>query len=118
MGLPTINTKTFSLDSQLTADSVRYIGVAGTDSTKDSLTLRRTAPKATKTSPGVARTSSKRVITELVNGQPVDGIIETTTSIPVGFSAAGKTALRADMAGFLQSTAGPLLIEKAQINFG
>lgn len=118
MALPTINTKTFTFDTQNGPDSAKYIGANATDSMKDSLTLRRTAPKPTKTSPGVARTSTKRVITEIVNGVPVDGISETTTSIPVGFSTAGKTALRADVSAFQASTAGVALVDKAQINFG
>lgn len=117
MALPVINTKTFTFDTSLSPDSQKYVGASQTAVIKDHLILRRTAPKATKTSPGVSRTSTKRVITELVNGVYVDGISEHTTSIPVGFSAGGTTALRADQAAFLASTAGIALVDKATISF-
>ena len=117
MALPVINTKTFNFDSNPSPDSARYIGASQTDTMKDYFQVRRVAPKVTKTSKGVARTYQKRVITEMIDGVPQDLIYESSTSIPVGASAAGKTALRADSAAFATSTAGVALVDKATINF-
>lgn len=117
MPLPTINTKTFTYDSAPSADSARYTGAGQTASAKDVITVRRVAPKPTKTSKGVARAYHKRVITEVIDGIPQDLIAETSYSIPVGASQANQTALRVDNAAFATSTAGIALVEKSQINF-
>lgn len=117
MALPTINTKTFVFDSQISPDHVKYVGVNQTASMKDTLSVRRVAPKPTKTSNGVSREYHKRVISEVINGEVMDLIAETSYSIPVGASTANITALRADNAAFATSTAGVALVEKAQINF-
>lgn len=117
MAMPTINTKSFTYDSAPSPDSAKYVGVNHTSSSKDVITVRRVAPKATKTDPGVARSFHKRVITEVINGVPRDLIAETSYSIPVGASAAGVTALRADNAAFATSTAGIALVEKSTLNY-
>lgn len=117
MAMPTINTKTFTYDSAPSADSAKYIGANQTASAKDVLQVRRIAPKATKTDPGVSRAFHKRVITEVINGVPRDLIVETSYSIPVGASAANVTALRLDNAEFAKSTAGIALVEKSQLNY-
>lgn len=117
MALPVINTKTFTFDSNPSADSARYSGANQTSAVKDYFQLRRVAPKPTKTDPGVAREYHKRVISEVINGVTKDLICETSYSIPVGASAGNITALRADNAAFATSTAGIALVDKATINF-
>jgi len=117
MAMPTINTKTFTFDSNPSPDSARYVGTGQTASMKDFIQVRRVAPKPTLNNPGVSRTYEKRVISEVVNGKVVDAIRETVTSIPVGTSAGTQTALRADSAAFAGSTAGIALVEKGTINF-
>lgn len=117
MALPTINAKTFTFDSNPSADSARYTGAAHTAAVKDFIQVRRVAPKATKTSKGVMKEYHKRVISELIDGVYQDTIVETSYSIPVGTSAATITAARADNAAFATSTAGIALVEKAQVNF-
>lgn len=117
MAMPVINTKTFNFDSQVSPDSTQYVGPTHTSTSKDLLAVKRTAPKVTKTSQGVERSSHKRTKSEVVNGQVVVGIVETTYSFPVGFSSAGKTELRTDNAAFATSTAGQALVDKATINF-
>lgn len=117
MAMPTINTKTFNYDSAPSADSAKYTGVNQTASSKDILQVRRLAPKATKSDPGVSRAFHKRVITEVINGVPKDLIAETSYSIPVGASAANVTALRVDNASFATSTAGVSLVDKGTLNY-
>lgn len=117
MALPTINTKTFTFDSQISPDHVKYVGVNHTAAVKDVIQLRRVSAKPTKTDQGVTREYHKRVISEVINGVTRDLIAETSYSIPVGASAANVTALRADNAAVATSTAGIALVEKAQINF-
>lgn len=117
MALPTINTKTFTFDTNPSPDSARYIGAGQSDTMKDFFQVRRVAPKPTKTSKGVARTYQKRVISEVIDGTIQDLIYECSTSIPVGASAAGKTAVRADSSAFAGSTAGIALVDKATISF-
>lgn len=117
MTIPVINGKTFTFDSSPSADSSRYVGVGQTNVLKDHIQVRRVAPKPTKTSKGVSRAYHKRVITEMIDGVPQDLIAETSYSIPVGASAAGITALRADNAAFAASTSGITLVEKSTINF-
>ncbi|DAD50766.1 TPA_asm: coat protein [ssRNA phage SRR5208570_5] len=117
MAMPSINTKTFTYDSAPSADSAKYVGVNQTATAKDTIQVRRVAPKATKTDPGVARSFHKRVITEVINGLPRDLIAETSYSIPVGASAANITALRVDNASFATSTSGVSLVDKATLNY-
>lgn len=117
MALPAINAKTFTFDTNPSPDSARYIGVNQTDTMKDFFQVRRVSPKPTKSSKGVARSYQKRVISEVIDGVIQDLILEQYTSIPVGASAAGKTALRADSAAFSVSTAGIALVDKAQISY-
>lgn len=117
MAMPTINTKTFTYDSAPTADSAKYIGANQTASVKDVIQVRRVAPKATKTDPGVSRAYHKRVITEVIDGVLRDLIAETSYSIPVGASSANVTALRVDNASFATSTAGVSLVDKATLNY-
>ncbi|DAD52281.1 coat protein [ssRNA phage SRR6960799_28] len=117
MTIPAINTKTFTFDSNPSSDSARYVGANHTAQVKDILQVRRVAPKATKTDPGVHKEYHKRVISELIGGVYKDIIVETSYSIPVGASTAGITAARVDNAEFAKSTAGVSLVEKAQVNF-
>lgn len=117
MALPTINTKTFTFDSNPSADSTKYVGAAHTAQVKDYIIVRRVAPKVTKTSKGVMKEYHKRVISEQIDGVYQDTIVETSYSIPVGTSNATMTAARVDNAEFAKSTAGIALVEKAQVNF-
>lgn len=117
MALPTVNAKTFTFDSNPSPDSAKYVGTGHTAAVKDFISVRRVAPKPTKTSKGVMKEYHKRVISELIDGVYQDTIVETSYSIPVGTSAATVTAARADNAAFAQTTAGIALVEKATINF-
>lgn len=117
MAMPSINSKTFTYDSAPSADSAKYVGVNQSAASKDTIQVRRVAPKANKTDPGVSRAFHKRVITEVINGIPRDLIAETSYSIPVGASAGGITALRVDNASFATSTAGVALVDKATLNY-
>lgn len=117
MAMPTINAKTFVFDSNPTPESAKYTGANQTATVIDTVQVRRVAPKATKTDPGVARSFHKRVISEVINGLTKQLIAETSYSIPVGASAANVTALRADNAAFATSTAGISLVDKATLNY-
>lgn len=117
MAMPSINSKTFTFDNNPSPDSAKYVGANHTATVVDAVQVRRVAPKATKTDPGVARSFHKRVISEVINGVTKQLIAETAYSIPVGASPANITALRVDNASFATSTAGVSLVDKATLNY-
>lgn len=97
----TISTKTYAQDS-VQKDIAVYAGPANTFSVKDTLTLKRTAPKPTKDFAGVARASAK--FTKTVSTGTLttaDAIVEVSVSLPVGMSEANVTSLEADLVSFV-----------------
>jgi len=81
---------TFTADSYQ-KDSVEYIGVLKTNSVKDNITLRRTAPKPTPVFSGVARSGLKFVRTLTLTGAltpTADAIFDLSVSLPVGAAPA------------------------------
>jgi len=101
----TINTKTFTADS-FGKDRIGYSGPDKTGSTKDDLSLARTAAKPTAVFSGVQRTSAKLVRTMTLTGALTpshDAIMELPVSVPIGASDVDVTAMVADFAGFVSS---------------
>ena len=114
-----INTKTYTADS-FSPNAVGYIGAAKTVSTKDDVSLRRTAPKATDVFSGVGRTSAKltRTLTLIGAKTPVaDAIGEFNVSVPVGFASADVDTLLNDMGAFISSAAFKAHVKAQQLNF-
>jgi hypothetical protein len=113
----TINTKAFNFDSAPAANIAQYTGPAHTFSKKDVLVLKRTAPKPTKDSDGVAKSESKftRTVT-LANGKIAEALITTGVSFPVGMADADILALRDDMSKFVISANGDALYRQHDIN--
>lgn len=108
----TVNTKAYNLDAHVNANATAYAGPAQTFAVKDSMTLKRTAPKPTSTFPGVARSAIKLVRTVTISGVAYDAIVEVNASIPVGAAKADVDALREDLAGVLDSTTGDDVVWK------
>lgn len=111
----TISTKTYALDTYVSADSAKYVGPANTAQVKDVVYMKRVAPKKTKDFDGVVRASEKTVKSVVINGITRDLIAETFFSYPVGSPSGDVTALRADHSSLLASTPTQLLVDKAQI---
>lgn len=114
----TISTKTYTKDSNPTPDSARYTGPAHTATTKDQVTLKRSAPKPTKDFAGVMRVVEKTEKTVVINGVPRVAIGETNFSYPVGTLAADITALRVDHSSLVaNATVTGDLVDKAKLEF-
>lgn len=111
----TIATKTYAFDTNPTPDSARYYGPAQTAAVKDSVVLKRTAPKAIKDFAGICRSGVKTVKSVLINGITRDCIAETFFSWPVGSDAPTVTALRVDHASFMSSAPATALVDKGTI---
>lgn len=109
----TLNTLAYSQDSVLSADRVVYTGPSHTFGVKDTITLGRTAPKATSTYRGNAKSVMKRLMTvTLDDGSTSEAFIEINALVPVGTAKADIDKLRDDAGDFLLGTDGDDLIYK------
>lgn len=97
----TLNTLVYNQDAWRNPNKVAYVGPASTFTTKDEITLSRSAPKPTTTFAGVAKSEMKRTKTlTLVDGSRADAIVTLNFSIPVGCVQADADALLNDVADF------------------
>lgn len=115
----TVNTKAYALDSQVSANSVRYTGPAKTLSVKDDIQLSRTVPKPTGVFSGVARTECKLTRTLALTGaltSSADAIMTLSTSVPVGAASADVEAMLDDLAAWFATSAASDLVQKLDIN--
>jgi hypothetical protein len=112
----TVNTKVYSLDTNLTPDSIRYVCPLNDFDTKEILDLKRTAAKPTVDFPGVARSSAKFSRTVVIGGVSYTNIGEANFSIVVGTAAADIDSLRDDLGDLLISSNGDDLVEKHKIS--
>lgn len=112
----TINTLAYEEDTVINPNVVRYVGPSNTFSEKDYLDLRRTAPKATATSRGKAKSKVTRVRTvTLDDGSTDEAYVTTEWSLPVGMAKADADALRDDVGDFTISSNGDDLSWKHDI---
>lgn len=115
-----INTKTYTADSFGTS-AVGYIGASKTVTTKDDVSLRRTAPKPVPLKfSGVGRTQAKMTRTFALTGALTptgDAICDISVSIPVGYASADVDALLDDMGAFLASASFKSHVKSQQISF-
>jgi len=84
----TVNTKSYTEDAQLNPNAVRYAGPNQTFAVTDRIDLKRTPPKATATSAGVAKSNLKLSRSFLVGTEYKTVIIDGNVSAPVGVSSA------------------------------
>jgi len=92
----TLNTKSYNQD-RISPDSIVYSGPAQTFTIKDSVELKRVAPKPTKDFRGVSRPQIKLVRTvTLDDASKKDAILTIGGSLPVGMTATDITSLVAD----------------------
>lgn len=115
----TVNAKTYSADS-VGPNAVIYNGPAHTLSVLDDIALRRTAPKPVKDFSGVAKSSGKLTRTLTLTGAltpTAPGILECSTSIPVGAASADIDAILNDMGAFIASATYKDIVKKSLINF-
>lgn len=112
----TVNTKTYTLDTNVTKDIVAYNGPAATFALKDGLTLKRTAPKPTTISEGFAKSEAKFTRSVAVGALYKDAIVYVGVSLPVGMAKADADALRADIAALVDGTNGDDLMWKHDVN--
>lgn len=95
------NTKTYTLDNNISANVVGYRGAAKTAAVKDDLSFKRVMAKPTTVFSGVGRSTAKltRTLT-LTNALTPTGeaIIEISSSVPVGAATADVEAMIDDCA--------------------
>lgn len=114
-----VNAKTYTADS-FGLNAVGYIGSLKTVSTKDDLSLKRTAPKGTSVFSGVGRTQAKLTRTLTLTGALTpqgDAIVDISVNVPVGYSGADVDALLNDMGAALASAPFKAHVKAQQINF-
>lgn len=114
----TISTKTYTLDTQPTPDSAKYVGPAQTATVKDFCLLKRTAPKPAKGFNGMVRCTEKTVKSVVVDGVTRDLIGNTEYSYPVGALPADVTALRTDHVSLVSNAAvSQPLVDNSKITY-
>lgn len=114
----TINTKSYTADS-VSPDSVRYAGPGNTLSAKDLVLLARTAPKATQSFSGVARTTAKLTRTSTLTGALTstwDAIFNVQGTWPVGMASADIDAICNDFGAWIASTEFKDIVKKLTVN--
>lgn len=115
----TFNTKTYNADA-FDLNLAGYAGPAHTATTKDKLSIGRTAAKPTSVFSGVTRTDSKLTRTlALTNALTPTGdfILEIKTSCPVGASSTDIDAAINDAAAYLALADYKTVVKNSKINF-
>jgi len=115
----TINAKTVTAD-RFTSTAVSYNAPAHTLSWKDDLRLAATAPKATTLFSGVARGQSKWARSFTLTGAltPVhDGILDLSSSFPVGAASADIDSLINDFAAWVAHASFKTFIKNQTISY-
>lgn len=102
----TVNTKAYSEDAQINQNAVRYAGPNQTFAVTDRIDLKRTPPKVTSQSQGVAKSSLKTSRSFLVGTEYKTVIIESNVSIPVGVAAADAQAVLDDHEALIGGAVG------------
>lgn len=114
----TLNTVAFTQDAFLSADKVQYTSPAHSFTSKDVLSLGRTAPKPTATFAGVARCEAKRIRTvTLADGSKADASVTVVSSLPVGMAKADVDALRDDVGDLCIAAEGEALFWNHDLTF-
>lgn len=105
-----VNTKTYNEDAQLSPNAVRYAGPNQTFAATDLFDLKRTPPKTTAVSAGVARSSIKLSRSELVNTVKQTVIGELNMSAPVGVASATVQGVLTDLCDLGKSATGTAVV--------
>lgn len=113
----TVNAKAYALDSQVSANTVKYAGPLKTFTVKDDIALSRTDPKPTATFAGMSRSETKltRTLT-LADASKADAIFSFQCAVPVGAVTADVEAMLDDLAAWFATSAASDLIQKLKIN--
>lgn len=115
----TVNTKTYAADA-FGQNAVGYIGPAKTGSTKDDLSLRRTAPKPTSTFSGVSRSLTKLTRTHTLTSAKTptwESVTNVDVSLPVGIAGADVDAICDDLASLIGSANFKAHLKTQKVNF-
>lgn len=114
-----VNAKTYT-GNAYSATSVGYNGPSKTASVKDDIKLSQSAPKATDTFSGLARTQCKITRTLTLTGALTptgDAILTIDVAVPVGYAGADVDTLLNDMGAFLASASFKTHVKTPQIAF-
>lgn len=106
----TINTKSYTEDAQLNPNAVRYAGPNQTFAVADRIDVRRTPPKPTKDSAGVAKSSLKLSRAFLVGTEYKTVILEINASVPVGVSSVDAQSVLDDGEALIGGAVGTAVV--------
>lgn len=118
MGL-TVNAKAYAADA-VSANNVGYVGPAKTQSVKDDLVLKRTAPNPNAAYSGNTQVSAKLSRTHTLTGALTStGVmgLEIRGIWPVGMSSADIDTACADMGAWIASADGKTAMKTPKVNF-
>lgn len=105
-----INTKTYTEDAQLNQNAVRYAGPNQTFAVADRVDVRRTPPKPTKDSAGVAKSSMKISRSFLVGTEYKTVILDMNASVPVGVATADVQSVLDDGEALIGGAIGTAVV--------
>lgn len=112
----TINAKAYDFDSQRSPDHLQYNGPASTLSVVDRLGVKRTPPKPSGDFAGQGKASVKLTRTINVGSETGTGIMEISTSLPVGGTVAELEAMIDDLAVWLATASAKSALIDQDIN--
>lgn len=115
----TVNTRVYNADSNVTPNNTHYAGPANTFAAKDILALRRTPPKPSGLSKGVARSGYKfyrTVVIDTVTGATAEASVDCVFNIPVGMSLTDVQLLIDDSEKFSALSTAEDLVYRHDIN--
>lgn len=115
----TINTKTYTADG-VEKDAIVYAGPANTVSVLDTVMLRRSRPKPTAISSGVAKSFVKTMQTVPLTGALTPTSVASANvdvSIPVGMSDAAIDSFCTDLGSYIASASFKTQVKKQTISF-
>lgn len=112
----TVNLDTYSFDSQRSPDHLQYNGPDSTLSVVDRLAVKRTPPKPSGDFLGQGKASVKLTRTVTVGTDTGTGILEISSSLPVGGTVAQMEAMIDDLAVWLATASAKSALIDQDIN--
>lgn len=112
-----VNTKSYTEDAQLNQNAIRYAGPNNGFTSADRIDVKRSYPKPTSQSAGVAKSSMKTTRGFLVGDVVKTVIMETTTSVPVGVTEVQAQAVLDDHEALIGGTVGTGVALKLNLKY-
>lgn len=112
----TLNAKAYDYDTQRGPEHLRFSGPAQTLSIKDHLDVKRVRPKPSGDFAGQGKASAKLTRTVTVGTETGLGILEVSSSFPVGATVADVESMITDLGTWLVTASADSLLVDQDIN--